>query len=601
MTQRGSEETGRQLDRADAACRPFALICGLVTVLAGLLTIIGWITGIHHLASVRAKYIPMAPATALAFASLGFALVLHISLAARVAQARIIALIAAVAVIIVSVIKLIEFSGYHHFGIEELLLRNPEMFGRVLAGRMSPITAVTFFLAGTAMVMLILPRVRHVSGVLASAGAIIGLIVVLGYLYGTPLLYGGTTIPMALPTAIAFLCVSTGMIAAGGSRRWPLRLFAGSSARALLLRAFVPVIVGALLINGWVRHALLVQLDVNPAIISSLSAIIFAFITGLVITQVAAIVGGQIDRAEAEREKAREQLRALNAELENRVLERTRELRDKNAQMEEELAMAREMQLAMLPRDFPSIPREASPTESAIRFFSFYFPTGAVSGDFFDIIPVSDTAVGVFICDVMGHGVRSALVTSMLRALIEEHHECADDPGALLTKVNRSLFQILQHSGTTIFASSFYLVADAKTSCLRYANAGHPRPLHIRRSECDAVPLTNNGSRGPAMGIFKDSTYGTVESPIVSGDIVMLFTDGLFEVESAENGLYSEQQLHAAVRRRATDPPEKLFERVLGEITAFAGKRGFDDDVCIVGLELKEIIEPVEPTRGISG
>ena len=105
---------------------------------------------------------------------------------------------------------------------------------------------------------------------------------------------------------------------------------------------------------------------------------------------------------------------------EEQLAEHARELEQKNRQNEEELKMARELQLAMLPHEFPCVPRNKPREESHLEFFSFFSPMGAVSGDFFDIIPLSDTQVGLFICDVMGHDVRAALVTAMMRALVED-------------------------------------------------------------------------------------------------------------------------------------------------------------------------------------
>ena len=80
-------------------------------------------------------------------------------------------------------------------------------------------------------------------------------------------------------------------------------------------------------------------------------------------------------------------MRSLNEELEQRVAERTREVREKSDAMEAELKIAHELQLAMLPHYFPCFPPDAPPGESALRFFSIYNPTGPVSGDFFDVIP----------------------------------------------------------------------------------------------------------------------------------------------------------------------------------------------------------------------
>src|SRR5439155_14292181 len=121
-----------------------------------------------------------------------------------------------------------------------------------------------------------------------------------------------------------------------------------------------------------------------------------------------------------------------------------------NQQMEEELKMARELQVALLPRRFPSIPAGASPDESALSFLSLYFPTGDVSGDFFSVFPVGEKAAGVLICDGMGHGVRCALIPGIIRGLVEEHGKLAAESGVLLTRINRALTVILEPAGTTM-------------------------------------------------------------------------------------------------------------------------------------------------------
>ena len=86
--------------------------------------------------------------------------------------------------------------------------------------------------------------------------------------------------------------------------------------------------------------------------------------------------------------------------------------------------------MAFLPQQFSVFPRRAAPQEVSLRFVSRYLPTTTLGGDFFHILPISETEAGVFICDVMGHGVRAALVTAIARALAEELEEFAADPGA---------------------------------------------------------------------------------------------------------------------------------------------------------------------------
>jgi serine phosphatase RsbU (regulator of sigma subunit) len=296
-------------------------------------------------------------------------------------------------------------------------------------------------------------------------------------------------------------------------------------------------------------------------------------------------VGGKIDRAETERNAARKELEQLNADLENRIAERTRELSEKNEQMEGELSMARELQLALLPQRFPTVPRTASPPESALHFFSFYYPTGTVSGDFFDVFPVSDTSVGIFICDVMGHGVRAALVTSMMRALLEQHSRPESDPGRLLTEINGHLHAILKNAQTSLFATALFMIADVERSELIFANAGHPKPFHIRREQGAVVPLSGTGGKGPALGLFPEVSYKTARTPIAPGDLIMLFTDGLFEVEAPDEQLYSQEDLLNVVRARRALASQELLEGVLKDIRDFTKRADFDDDVCLIGME----------------
>jgi len=298
-------------------------------------------------------------------------------------------------------------------------------------------------------------------------------------------------------------------------------------------------------------------------------------------------VATHLARIAIERQRARAELLALNSELEARVEKRTRELREKNQQMEEELQMARELQVALLPREFPTIPVGAPPLESALSFLSFYFPTGNVSGDFFSVFPVGEKAAGVMICDVMGHGVRSALITGIIRGLVEEHAKLAADPGVLLTHINRALTVILQQAGTTMFATCFYVVADVERAELRFANAGHPCALHVRCDGASAERLDDEQSRGPVMGVFPSATYATATRSMVRGDRVMLFTDGLYEVEDATGALFSEEQLRATVSRHAALVPEEFFDRVLSDIRKYSQRETFADDVCVVGMQIR--------------
>lgn len=284
-----------------------------------------------------------------------------------------------------------------------------------------------------------------------------------------------------------------------------------------------------------------------------------------------------------EQRLADEKVRRVNGLL----AQNRKELRARNRQMQDDLKMAREIQLTMLPQQYPPFPKPDAPSESAFQFTHRYLPAGTVGGDFFSISALSEAEAGVFICDVAGHGVRSALVTAMVRALAEELKPIALDPGQFLSKLNRDLHSILKHTGSPMLTTAFYLVADWKSGALRYANAGHPKPLHVQRADTRVLPLGNACGKGqPALGLFEDAIYETSQSKLAPGDLVVLFTDGLYEVHNAANELYTQALLIEGVQRRARLSAPRLFDELLQEIQAFSGSSTFSDDVCLVGVEL---------------
>jgi sigma-B regulation protein RsbU (phosphoserine phosphatase) len=267
-----------------------------------------------------------------------------------------------------------------------------------------------------------------------------------------------------------------------------------------------------------------------------------------------------------------------------------RELSAKNEALEQDLAMARELQQAMLPHRYPCFPHHASKEESAVNFYHFYQPSMSVSGDFFEVLKLSDSSVGLFICDVMGHGVRAALVASTVSALVGQLRDYCGDPGELLSRLNRALRSTLEYSEVPLFASAFYLLADLEKGELRYANAGHPNPLrvHCARDRADTYPL-NGSKHGPALGLFEDAVYPNSRCELSPHDTVLLFTDGLFEVEGPSGDIYDYRRLLEAVNRRRELPAFQLCHEIIEEVQRFSAGRHFSDDVCLVAMECNRL------------
>jgi sigma-B regulation protein RsbU (phosphoserine phosphatase) len=266
------------------------------------------------------------------------------------------------------------------------------------------------------------------------------------------------------------------------------------------------------------------------------------------------------------------------------------ELRTKNQALEEDLEMARELQNALLPQQFPRFPRGSTEADSAIHFHHFYRPSTAVSGDFFDVFEIGENVAGLFICDVMGHGVRAALVASILRALVNELEPVWKEPSEFMGQLNRALRRILKHTRVPLFASAFYVVADLTKGSLSHANAGHPCPLRVRREGgADALQRLDGCKLGPALGLLDDAEYPSARTEIVMPETVLLFTDGLFEVEARDGSLYDYQALRKAVGGLNALKAAELCKSVVDKVCEFSGQQEFGDDVCLVAMEIDRL------------
>jgi sigma-B regulation protein RsbU (phosphoserine phosphatase) len=273
----------------------------------------------------------------------------------------------------------------------------------------------------------------------------------------------------------------------------------------------------------------------------------------------------------------------------NRLQETTRELEAKNAQLEADLRMARDIQEALLPRDYPRLAENDFSGHSTLAFAHCYRPAAAVGGDFFDIFPLSPNRAGVFICDVMGHGLRAALITAIIRTLLEELRPVMMNAGRFLSALNLRLRAILERVEEPFVATAFYAVADTAKSEVRFANAGHPVPVRLRRQDGTAERLiAPEQQAGPALGVVDGAIYTSFSCPFEKQDCIVLFTDGLYEAESPDGEAYGLKALISSLERCARLPAQELFNEILAEVGRFAGKPDFDDDVCLVAMEQRE-------------
>jgi len=267
------------------------------------------------------------------------------------------------------------------------------------------------------------------------------------------------------------------------------------------------------------------------------------------------------------------------------LVEKEREIQAKNEQTQMDLRMAMELQQALMPVTYPLFPANATVEKARLRFSHVYLPASLIGGDFFFISRVSDSCAGIFICDVMGHGVRSALITSMLRALIEGLGSEAADPGKLMTRLNTELTSILKQTGTVLFVTAVYCTLDSQTGQLRFARAGHPNPLRIYSENKQIEVLSGQSDKvGPALGLLPGAHYNTSAASLSPGDRILLFTDGLIEAEDGDSRHFGMDGLTTSLRRNL-ERQDNLLASIEKDVRSFAGSNDLQDDVCLVMVQ----------------
>ncbi|MDP2645585.1 MAG: PAS domain S-box protein [Desulfobacterales bacterium] len=277
----------------------------IITVAVSALSLTGWALESTLLAAIKEDYIPIAPSTAICFFIASFPFLIYIFIPSTLFR-TITAFCASLTILIASILFLSFFMGII-IEAEHLGFAQPHLPALPRGGHMSPVTEIMFMVASTGVLLLCLParRKQLIKNIASFAGLSVsgaGFIMLLGYLHGTPLLYGGTIIPVAFPTAVAFIFLGLGIILAAGSSVPAVRIFVGSSMRSRLTRTFLPVAVAFVILSDLIGKLDLV-LPFNTALVSSLTAILSAVIVGVIIVKISKSVGSEVDRANRDRDE----------------------------------------------------------------------------------------------------------------------------------------------------------------------------------------------------------------------------------------------------------------------------------------------------------
>jgi sigma-B regulation protein RsbU (phosphoserine phosphatase) len=257
--------------------------------------------------------------------------------------------------------------------------------------------------------------------------------------------------------------------------------------------------------------------------------------------------------------------------------------RSRLAALRQELDTARLIQNSLLPAELPRVPG----LDLAVR----YVPAAEVAGDLYDFLPASGNRLGVLVADVSGHGVPAALVASMVKIAVAAQAADAAAPGKVLTGLSDIFHRRLRKQ----FITAIYLCLDLDAGSLRWASAGHPPPLLLRRGDVREL-----SSPGPVLGRFARGDYVESCTFLEAGDRLLVFSDGIPEAASPSGEPFGDDRLQAFLAEHGHLSPDAFAGALLSHLEKWSqlrppgaspdeGAQGFADDLTLVVLAIASL------------
>ncbi|MFY3383344.1 PP2C family protein-serine/threonine phosphatase [Paracidovorax sp. MALMAid1276] len=244
------------------------------------------------------------------------------------------------------------------------------------------------------------------------------------------------------------------------------------------------------------------------------------------------------------------------------------------ASLQQELEIARQMQLSILPRSAPDV--------AEVDIAATMIPAKEVGGDFYDYFPIDDEHLAVVVADVSGKGVPAAFLMAISRTLLKSNALFLRSPGPTIAALND---QLCAENDQMMFVTVFYGVLHLRSGRLTYVNAGHNPPLWLRGSKARYFERGAN----MALAVMEGQDYIEGEIVLSPGETLLLYTDGVTEANNHDGTLFGEPALLAAMEAVAADPVHQghaggVPERVVHAVRAFEAGAAQADDITVVAL-----------------
>lgn len=238
-----------------------------------------------------------------------------------------------------------------------------------------------------------------------------------------------------------------------------------------------------------------------------------------------------------------------------------------------DLSIARNIQLAILPKNFP-----AYPDRNEFDIYASMNAAKEVGGDFYDFFLVDKNRLGFVIGDVSGKGVPAAIFMAVSRTLIRATALKGTPAGECMSYVNNLL---CSESVSSMFVTVFYGVLDLQTGIIEYSNAGH-NPPYIIKPNGDVIELEKTG--GLVLGAMEDFEFNVKTLKMETGDSLVLFTDGVTEAFNAADELYSEERLVELLKPLSEKSIKEIVEIINEDVEKYSTGVPQADDITVLAL-----------------
>ena len=265
--------------------------------------------------------------------------------------------------------------------------------------------------------------------------------------------------------------------------------------------------------------------------------------------------------------RIRAQLRT--ADLSREVVEQNRLLTSAHKKFTFELDLARKVQFALMPRP----PKPRGVLKVAVR----YTPANQLGGDVYDFYRLENNRLGILVADVSGHGVNSAMLSGMVKALAAPLSIAVMEPGELLAGLDVAGEQFFPEG---YFCTGFYLIADEETGLVRYAGVGHP-PAIVIGPNGPRLLQSNPGMLGIGM---VDGTAGSHDR-LAPGESLIIYTDGLPDAMDPADVLFGEERLTTVLQSHHGMQPDQILDLVDKAIFDHTAPGRPADDVNIIVVQ----------------